>query len=59
MSEPVLRPATHADVEARFAALGATPDDAMVLEGDDPGQAFWGRRLRTQDDWRRRVKPLG
>jgi ribosomal protein S18 acetylase RimI-like enzyme len=47
-------------VEARFAALDATRVDAMVLEGNDLGQAIWrAAGYAPQDDWRRWVKTLG
>jgi ribosomal protein S18 acetylase RimI-like enzyme len=45
---------------ARFAALGATRVDAMVLDTNDLGAAIWrAAGYERQDDWRRWVKPLG
>ena len=45
--------------EARFAKLGATRADAMVLAGNDLGQRLWrARGYRQQDDWRRWVREL-
>ena len=47
-------------VEARFAALGATRVDAMVLETNELGQSVWrAAGYAPQEDWRRWVKPLG
>ena len=44
----------------RLTALGATRIDAMVLEGNDLGQALWrAEGFRLQDDWRRWVRPVG
>lgn len=48
-----------AHVEARFAALGATRVDAMVLETNDLGKAVWrAAGYLPQEDWRRWVKAL-
>jgi ribosomal protein S18 acetylase RimI-like enzyme len=45
--------------EARFAQLGATRADAMVLAGNDLGQRLWeARGYRRQDNWRRWVREL-
>jgi ribosomal protein S18 acetylase RimI-like enzyme len=45
--------------QARLARLGATRLDAMVLEGNDLGQALWrGTGYEPQENWRRWVKPL-
>jgi ribosomal protein S18 acetylase RimI-like enzyme len=44
----------------RLRALGATRLDAMVLEGNEPGQALWRVAGYTpQEQWRRWVKPAG
>ena len=43
---------------ARLRALGATRLDAMVLEGNELGQALWrGSGYAPQPEWRRWVKP--
>lgn len=45
--------------EERFARLGATRVDAMVLDGNADGHALWaGLGYRRQDEWSRWVKPL-
>jgi len=45
--------------ETRFAQLGGTRADAMVLAGNDLGQRIWrARGYRQQDDWRRWVREL-
>jgi ribosomal protein S18 acetylase RimI-like enzyme len=45
--------------EARFAALGATRVDAMVLDANDLGASLWRAGGYTrQGDWRRWVKTL-
>jgi ribosomal protein S18 acetylase RimI-like enzyme len=45
---------------ARLAALGATRLDAMVLEGNELGQAVWRVSGYTpQAQWRRWVRPAG
>ena len=42
----------------RLRALGATRLDAMVLEGNQLGQALWrGSGYAPQPEWRRWVKP--
>ncbi len=48
------------DVAAqRLTSLGARRLDAMVLAGNDLGEAAWiGAGYACQDDWRRWVKPL-
>ena len=44
---------------ARLRDLGATRLDAMVLEGNDLGQAIWRTAgYHPQDNWRRWVKPV-
>jgi ribosomal protein S18 acetylase RimI-like enzyme len=44
---------------ARFAALGATRADAMVLDANDLGATIWqSAGYERQADWRRWVKPL-
>lgn len=46
--------------EDRFRAVGAARADAMVLHGNDLGQTLWrAEGYRSQDEWRRWVKPLG
>jgi ribosomal protein S18 acetylase RimI-like enzyme len=46
--------------QARLAGLGATRLDAMVLEGNDLGQAVWrAAGYAPQPNWRRWVRPLG
>ena len=48
-----------AAAEERFAALGATRVDAMVLDANDLGRRIWEAAGYTrQDDWRRWVKAL-
>lgn len=43
----------------RLQRLGATRIDAMVLAGNELGQALWrAEGFAVQDDWRRWVKPL-
>jgi ribosomal protein S18 acetylase RimI-like enzyme len=43
--------------EARLRALGARRIDAMVLDGNDLGQAIWAAAgYARQDDWSRWVK---
>jgi ribosomal protein S18 acetylase RimI-like enzyme len=46
--------------EDRFRSLGGGRADAMVHQGNDPGQGLW-RALGyvPQENWRRWVKPLG
>ncbi len=45
--------------ERRLRALGATRLDAMVLEGNDLGQATWrAAGYRPQQEWRRWVRPV-
>jgi ribosomal protein S18 acetylase RimI-like enzyme len=45
--------------EERLRGLGATRIDAMVLEGNDLGQAVWRAAGYTQqEEWRRWVRPL-
>ena len=45
--------------ETRFADLGATRADAMVLAGNDLGQRLWAARgYREQGNWRRWVRKL-
>lgn len=45
--------------EARFAELGATRADAMVLGSNEQGQTLWrARGYHQQNDWRRWVKSL-
>lgn len=49
-----------AHVESRFAALGATRVDAMVLEGNNLGRSIWqAAGYAPQDDWRRWVTTIG
>ncbi|MGH3350316.1 MAG: GNAT family N-acetyltransferase [Nocardioides sp.] len=49
---------THA--ETRLVGLGADRIDAMVLEGNDLGQALWkDSGYESQPDWRRWVRPVG
>jgi ribosomal protein S18 acetylase RimI-like enzyme len=44
---------------ARFAALGATRVDAMVLDANELGASIWAAAgYERQADWRRWVKPL-
>lgn len=46
--------------EDRFAALGASRADAMVLDTNDLGQQVWrASGYRRQHDWRRWVKRIG
>jgi 8-oxo-dGTP pyrophosphatase MutT (NUDIX family) len=46
--------------EDRFAALGGSRADAMVLDRNDLGRDLWAASgYRRQDDWRRWVKPIG
>ena len=46
--------------EARLVGLGATRLDAMVLDGNDLGQALWlARGYVRQAEWGRWVKPVG
>ncbi|MFB7517157.1 GNAT family N-acetyltransferase [Streptomyces sp. NPDC056144] len=46
--------------EERFAALGGRRADAMVLEANATGQAFWSTAgFEREERWRRWVKPLG
>jgi hypothetical protein len=41
------------------AGLGATRLDAMVLEGNELGQALWRTSgYQPQENWRRWVKPI-
>jgi ribosomal protein S18 acetylase RimI-like enzyme len=48
-----------AAAEDRFAALGATRADAMVLDGNDLGQRLWhARGYVRQASWSRWVKAL-
>jgi len=48
-----------ARAEARLTALGASRIDAMVLDGNDLGQALWrAEGYRRQDEWSRWVKPV-
>ena len=48
-----------AAAEDRFAALGATRADAMVLDGNDLGQRVWhARGYVRQASWSRWVKAL-
>jgi GNAT superfamily N-acetyltransferase len=43
---------------ARLTSLGATRLDAMVLEGNEPGQALWqASGYSPQEQWRRWIKP--
>ena len=45
--------------EARFAALGATRADAMVLDDNPDAHALWsGLGYTRQREWSRWVKPL-
>jgi ribosomal protein S18 acetylase RimI-like enzyme len=45
--------------ENRARGLGATRIDAMVLDGNDLGQAIWlAAGCHRQDDWHRWVKPI-
>ena len=48
-----------AAAEQRLQEYGAHRIDAMVLDGNDGGQAIWSAAGYTrQDDWSRWVKPL-
>lgn len=48
-----------AAAEDRLATLGATRFDAMVLEGNDLGQAVWRTAgYVPQEEWRRCVRPV-
>ena len=49
-----------AAAEQRLAALGAGRLDAMVMEGNELGQALWRvSGYAPQAEWRRWVKPAG
>jgi ribosomal protein S18 acetylase RimI-like enzyme len=49
-----------ARAETRLRGLGATRIDAMVLEGNELGQALWrAEGYVAQEEWRRWVLPLG
>jgi ribosomal protein S18 acetylase RimI-like enzyme len=44
--------------QVRLVELGASRLDAMVLEGNEPGQAVWrARGFEPQPRWRRWVRP--
>ncbi|SDI87230.1 Ribosomal protein S18 acetylase RimI [Frankineae bacterium MT45] len=48
-----------AAAEARFLAFGGTRADAMVLDGNQLGQATWSATgYQRQPEWSRWVKPL-
>jgi hypothetical protein len=49
-----------AAAEERFRMLGGVRADAMMLDTNDGAHGVWAAHgYRRQDEWSRRVKPLG